>query len=113
MSFIKEIRPVTFHWDRRSWYTDKISDGSKMEEVKSMGIIAQEAQELVERTNTQWTKLVHSPDPDLLEIEETVLIYPMIKSIHELSEQNELLKNKIEQLEARVQLLEDGSSTVN
>lgn len=112
LTFIKQIRPVTFHWDRRSWYPNNVSDGTKQEIVKSMGLIAQEAKDLVERTDTKWTKLVHETNPDLLEIEETVLIYPMIKSIHELAEQNEVLQNKILQLEARIQLIE-ASSTVN
>jgi hypothetical protein len=112
LSFVKQIRPVTFHWDRREWYPNKVSDGTKQEAVQSMGLIAQEAKDLVERTDTKWTKLVHETNPELLEVEETVLIYPIIKSIHELAELNDVLHNRILQLEARIQSLE-ASSTVN
>ena len=49
MSWINELRPVTYRWDRRTWYSDDKSvkpDGSKKRDRLHIGFLAQEAIEV-------------------------------------------------------------------
>ena len=49
LSWIKELRPVTYRWDRRTWYSDDKSvtpDGSKKRDRLHIGFLAQEAIEV-------------------------------------------------------------------
>ena len=55
MDWIKALRPVTYRWDRRTWYgTDAepygTPDGSKKRTKEHIGFLAQEALE-VEKAN--------------------------------------------------------------
>ena len=60
LSWIKELRPVTYRWDRRSWYTEDSNtvgtpDGSKKRDRLHIGFIAQEFME-VEKKHGYATK---------------------------------------------------------
>ena len=49
LSWIKELRPVTYRWDRRTWYSNDKSvkpDGSKKRDRLHIGFLAQEAIEV-------------------------------------------------------------------
>ena len=49
LSWITELRPVTYRWDRRTWYSDDKSvtpDGSKKRDRIHIGFLAQEAIEV-------------------------------------------------------------------
>ncbi len=51
MSFINKMQPVTYKWDRRSWYSDDLSvtpDGSKKDDATHVGFLAQDVKELEE-----------------------------------------------------------------
>ena len=42
LDFITKLKPRQFNWDKREWYDNNISDGSKMKEAPTAGFIAQE-----------------------------------------------------------------------
>ena len=49
LSWINELRPVTYRWDKRTWYSDDKSvtpDGSKKRDRIHIGFLAQEAIEV-------------------------------------------------------------------
>lgn len=90
--FLKELRPVSFDWDRR--------DGS-MKGEKDIGFIAQEVDELQKKYNVEdLLKMVLKTNPDRLEVSPGKLIPVLVKSIQDLI-------NKIKKLEQRVETLEN------
>jgi len=51
LSWITELRPITYRWDKRSWYADEdgnwgTPDGSKKRDRLHLGFLAQEAVEV-------------------------------------------------------------------
>ena len=49
LSFIEKMQPVTYKWDKRSWYSDDLSatpDGSKKETKTNVGFLAQDVETL-------------------------------------------------------------------
>jgi hypothetical protein len=99
LSFVEKLRPVTFKWDRREWYTDGNRDGSKKDSVIQAGFIAQELKALQEEEGVEFLKLVYEDNPDKLEATPGNLMIPLIKAVQELS-------TKVKTLEAKVQILE-------
>ena len=99
LSFVEKLRPVTFKWDRREWYTDGNRDGSKKDSVIQAGFIAQELKALQEEEGVEFLKLVYESNPDKLEATPGNLMIPLIKAVQELSA-------KVKTLEAKVQILE-------
>jgi hypothetical protein len=100
LSFVEKLRPVTFKWDRREWYSDGNKDGSKKDNIIQVGFIAQELKALQEETGTEYLKLVYESNPDKLEATPGNLMTPLIKAVQELS-------LKVKTLEAKVQALEN------
>lgn len=91
LSYVEEMKPVTFSWDRR--------DGEKVGEV-DVGFIAQDLDELERKFNsTEYTQLVNKDDSERFKIN-ILRTYPiLVKAIQELSTQNKQLMKRIEQLE--------------
>ena len=49
LSFIEKMQPVTYKWDKRSWYSDDLSvtpDGSKKATETNVGFLAQDVETL-------------------------------------------------------------------
>jgi len=46
LDFLMKVKPRLFNWDKREWYDNNISDGSKMKEAPTAGFIAQELDEV-------------------------------------------------------------------
>jgi hypothetical protein len=55
--FITKLKTRQYNWDRREWYENNESDGSKMEEKLTAGC-CQELDEVQTRENAQWLNLV-------------------------------------------------------
>ena len=99
LSFIEKLRPVTFKWDKREWYTDGNRDGSKKEDTLRIGFIAQELKELQESENVTYLNLVSEDNPDKLEATPGNLMVPLIKAVQELNIKVKTLENKVRILE--------------
>jgi hypothetical protein len=94
LNYINALRPVKFDWLRR--------DGSS-EGRKAFGFIAQELNEVQEQFGyKEYTNLVLEQDPDKLEAA-PMNSYPiLVKAVQELSQQNQDLLRRIEELENRL-----------
>jgi len=109
LDFISKLKPRQFNWDKREWYDDNISDGSKMKESPTAGFIAQELDDAQTTENAEWLNLVLKDNPDKWEATPGNLLPIMVKAIQELksekdieiaklTSENDELKKKVEEL---------------
>jgi len=105
LDFITHLKPRQFNWDRREWYEDNKSDGSKMEEKLNAGFIAQELDEVQQSENADWLELVYKSNPEKLEATTGNLLPVMVKAIQELNDKNESLEEEIQQLKNEIESL--------
>ena len=104
LSWINSLRPVTFRWDRRTWYGTKenpygTSDGSKKRSKINVGFLAQEVLE-IEKANG------YGADNDnslITYLQEDEMAY-MLKEGKFIP----ILVNAIKELSAKVTALEAG-----
>ena len=111
MSWIKELRPVTYRWDRRSWYTDDpdtkgTPDGSKKRDRLHIGFLAQEAIEVEKKHGYAGKKddmLIVNQDEDDSDpsygMKYERLVPILVNAIKELSTKNDALEARIKTLE--------------
>ena len=116
IDFLMKIKPRLFNWDKREWYENNISDGSKMKEESTAGFIAQELDEVQITQNCEWLNLVLKDNPEKLEATPGNLLPIVVKAIQdlnlkceELKEENNTLKNNNEKLSAEVESLKSMS----
>ncbi len=86
IDFLMKLRPRLFNWDKREWYKDNKSDGSKMQKMPSAGFIAQELDEVQTKENADWLDLVLKNNPEKLEATPGNLLPVMVKAIQELKD---------------------------
>ncbi len=120
LNFITKLKPRQFNWDKREWYGDNISDGSKMKEAPTAGFIAQELDETQTTTGAEWLNLVLKDNPEKWEATYGNLLPVMVKAIQELSEgllaektENDKLKKEIETLRSLEERLANLESKLN
>jgi len=101
LDWITQLRPVTYRWDRRSWYEDRTPDGSRKRDKIHLGFIAQEAIEVEKKFGYADKKdnfLVANQDEDVnnpsygFKYERLVPI--LVNAIKELSAKVEALEAK-------------------
>jgi trimeric autotransporter adhesin len=95
LDFISKLKPRIYHWDKREWYDDNISNGDKMQEAPTAGFIAQELDEVQTSENAEWLNLVLKDNPEKFEATPANLLPVMVKAIQELKAENDDLKNKL------------------
>ncbi len=110
LDFIKSIKPRVFNWDKREWYKNRISDGTKMEDHFTAGFIAQELDSAQNNFNADWLKLVYKSSNERWEATYGNLLPVMVKAIQEqqiiIDDQRqrlEIQRSKLEALEKLVQ----------
>ncbi len=100
LDFIMKIKPRMFNWDKREWYDDNKSDGSKMSGTPTAGFIAQELDEAQTNEHADWLNLVLKDNPDKIEATYGNLLPVMVKAIQDLKTEKDELKSEVEQLKA-------------
>jgi trimeric autotransporter adhesin len=90
IDFLMKIKPRQFNWDRREWYEDNISDGSKMKEEPTAGFIAQELDEAQTEANAEWLNLVLKDNPEKWEATPGNLLPIMVKAIQDLKAEKDI-----------------------
>ena len=112
LDFINKLKPRQFNWDKREWYDDNISDGSKMKESPTAGFIAQELDEVQINANAEWLNLVLKDNPEKWEATPGNLLPIMVKAIQELNSkcddletENNELKDKLAKFEQMQNML--------
>ena len=101
------IKPRQFNWDKREWYENGISDGSKVEELPTAGFIAQELDEAQSFVDSEWLNLVMKNNPDKIEATTGNLLPVVIKAVQELKAENDLLKSERDEFITRISRLEN------
>jgi len=120
LDFLMKIHPREFNWDKREWYTDGKSDGSKMQDLPTAGFIAQELDKVQTEAEAEWLKLVLKENPDRIEASAGNLFPIVVKAVQDLKKEkdseiaqlkseNEKLRNELEsikELQTRLAKLE-------
>ena len=120
LDFIKKMQPVTYKWDRRSWYLPRDEDGnitdeditkvtpngSKKENVTHVGFIAQDVETLEkeigfasDNTNRLLTNLTEDGNRYGMKYERLVTV--LVNAVKDLS-------TKLDAAETRIKTLEDA-----
>ncbi len=105
IDFLMKIKPRQFNWDKREWYENNISDGSRMQETPTAGFIAQELAEVQTTENAEWLNLVLKDNPDKYEATPGNLLPIVVKAIQDLKTENDELKDKLTKFEKVQELL--------
>jgi trimeric autotransporter adhesin len=92
LDFISKLKPRQYNWDKREWYEDNISDGSKMQGLPTAGFIAQELDEAQTNQSAEWLNLVLKDNPEKWEATPGNLLPVMVKAIQELKIENDKLR---------------------
>jgi len=92
IDFLMQLKPRLFNWDKREWYNNNKSDGSKIKEEPTAGFIAQELDEAQTSENAEWLNLVLKDNPEKLEATPGNLLPIMVKAIQDLKKENDELK---------------------
>jgi hypothetical protein len=107
LDFLMKVKPREFNWDKREWYSDGQSDGTKMQDAPTAGFIAQELDNAQTDAEAEWLKLVLKENPDRIEASSGNL-FPIVvkavqdlkiekdKEIAQLKSENEKLRNELE-----------------
>tara|TARA_B100000575_G_scaffold272658_1_gene254951 strand:- start:87 stop:1067 length:981 start_codon:yes stop_codon:yes gene_type:complete len=108
LSWITELRPVTYRWDRRTWYgTDEnpkgTPDGSKKRDRIHIGFLAQEAIEVEKKhgyADKKDNMLIANQDEDVNDpsygYKYERLVPVLVNAIKELSAENTALKARLD-----------------
>ena len=89
LEFLMKIQPRQFNWDRREWYSDGKSDGSKIQETPTAGFIAQELDQVQTDANADWLKLVLKENPERMEATAGNLFPILVKSVQDLKKEKD------------------------
>ena len=106
LNFINDLRTVTYKKRAPSELPETFEDyNPKATEPKHKeklyGMIAQEVKEALDKNNiTDFGGWVEDEDSGLQAISQEMFVYPLIKAVQELTEQNKDLKSRIEALES-------------
>ena len=98
IDLINQIRPSKYRWDKREWYDDGISDGTKKNDDWHSGFIAQQLDEVQTYNQAEYLNLVYKSNPNKLEIASGNLIPVIVKALQDLSNENKELKNELSNL---------------
>jgi len=117
IDLIDKLKVRRYKWDKREWYENQISDGSKKEENWTCGFIAQEVDEILSENDMHYLNLVYKTNPEKLEITPGNLLPVAINAIKTLSQDIKelksivnLLKDKNDLLLARIENLEKNNN---
>ena len=91
LDFLMKVKPREFNWDRREWYENGISDGSKIQDHPTAGFIAQEFDSLQNTEHAEWLNLVLKNNPDKWEATYGNLLPVIVKAVQELKQKNDEL----------------------
>lgn len=97
LDFLMKIHPREFNWDKREWYTDGNSDGSKIQDTPTAGFIAQELDKAQTESEAEWLKLVLKENPDRIEASAGNLFPIVVKAVQDLKKEKD---NEIAQLKS-------------
>lgn len=110
LDFILKLKPRVFNWDKREWYENHVSDGSKMKSTPTAGFIAQELDSAQIKESAEWLNLVLKDNPDRIEATTGNLLPIIVKAIQDLKAENDALKENNSALSKAIDKLNDENS---
>ncbi|NCP98485.1 hypothetical protein GW820_06405 [archaeon] len=94
LEFINKLNVKTYQFDDRTRYLEGATPGSLIDEKIRIGLLAQEVlQAETESGCNENISFVNSKNPEKLSLNETQLIYSLIKCIQQLNARIEILEN--------------------
>jgi hypothetical protein len=105
IDLINKIQPSIYKWDKRSWYENGIPDGSKKNNKWNSGFIAQQLEQVQNENDAEYLNLIDKNDERGLRIATTNLLPVIVKALQDLSVENANLKERITELENKVNSL--------
>ncbi len=87
LDFVKDLNPVTFRWDKRSDYEDRVPTGQNKLEELTLGFLAQEVEEVLPEVTT-------TREDGYKAVRYEKLVPLLIEAIKELSEKVERLERE-------------------
>jgi len=106
LDFLKTVHPVQFKWDRREWYKDGVSDGSKKQDFFEPGFIAQELDAAQTAATAEWLGLALKENPDRWEATPLRLFPVVVKACQALAAQAAAATARAIEAERRLDALE-------
>ena len=106
IDLINQIQPSRFRWDRRSWYADGVSDGSKKADNWTAGFIAQQLDQVQTENDVQYLNLVYKSNPEKIEATPVNLFPVVVKALQDLSKKNDILQEQNNKLTEQLAILE-------
>ena len=107
LNFLMKIQPREFNWDKREWYNDGKSDGSKMQDAPTAGFIAQELDQVQTEAEAEWLKLVLKENLDRIEASAGNLFPIVVKAVQDLKKEKDTeiaqLKSENEKLRSEIE----------
>ena len=113
LNFLMKLKPRQFNWDKREWYENNVSDGSKMKEILTAGFIAQELDNIQREEDAEWLNLVYKSNPDKWEATYGNLMPVIVNAIQELKLLNDKLTAENKQLKKQLTVLHNIDSGIN
>ncbi|NWG27530.1 MAG: tail fiber domain-containing protein [Ignavibacteriaceae bacterium] len=110
LDFLMKVKPREFNWDRREWYENGISDGSKIQDQPTAGFIAQEFDSLQTTEHAEWLNLVLKNNPDKWEATYGNLLPVIVKAVQELKMENDQLRSEVDSFNSFKQQLAEIES---
>ena len=103
MSFVNQLKPVTYRWDKRSHYSkdqDIAPDGQYKSEQLDVGFLAQDVSELEKDygfSNEEKSNLISnlSEDGKMYGLKYNKFVPMLVNAVQELSAEVEELKSKL------------------
>ena len=115
MDWVKQLRPVTYKWDKRTWYGTEeepfcTPDGSKKASKKHIGFLAQEVLAIEGNPTNKDDMLVVNLncDDSAYGLKYERLVPVLVNALKELSTKIDTLETENTALKARVTTLEGG-----
>ena len=113
MDWVKQLRPVTYKWDKRAWYSEDLSvtpDGQHKKSKKHIGFLAQEVLAVEGNpTNKDDMLIVNlNCDDSAYGLKYERLVPVLVNALNELSTKIDTLETENTALKARVTTLEAG-----
>ena len=102
LNWVNQLNPITYRWDKRSWYDDNTPDGSKKRNKKHIGFLAQSILSIEGNPTDKDDMLVVNlnEDDSAYGLKYERFIPVLVNAIKELSTEVTTLKTKVATLEA-------------
>tara|TARA_B100001094_G_scaffold309272_1_gene342754 strand:- start:541 stop:2814 length:2274 start_codon:yes stop_codon:yes gene_type:complete len=102
LNWVNQLNPITYRWDKRSWYDDNTPDGSKKRNKKHIGFLAQDVLAIEGNTTDKDDMLVVNlnEDDSAYGLKYERLVPVLVNAIKELSTEVTTLKTKVATLES-------------